>query len=124
MTTIVLLNCSTSWCQSKSPKGGVEPDAIPSTGYVEQTDSLVTIPISFIKIANSKMVELNYEKEINTKLKEIIANDSLIVSGLSTELNNCAREADIKIRKIRKERNIFIGVSAGVSVLFLLLMLR
>ena len=77
-----------------------------------------------IKIANSKMVELKYEKEINRDLRSIIANDSLVIYGLSTELDNTLRESEIRIKKIKKERNIAVGVSAGVAALLLLLLLK
>ena len=120
LTTIALLSCSTSWCQSKLEVN----DTISFKGDSVQTDSLVTIPISMIKIANSKMVELKYEKEINRDLRSIIANDSLVIYGLSTELDNTLRESEIRIKKIKKERNIAVGVSAGVAALLLLLLLK
>lgn len=124
MITIVVLNCSTSWCQSKVGRSGVEPDTIPSTGGLEQTDSLVLIPISAIKVANAKMIELKYEKEINNKLVNIIKNDSIVVYGLNTELDNVLRESDIKIRKIKKERNIFIVTTVTAALISLLLLIK
>lgn len=124
MITIVVLNCSTSWCQNKVNKSGVEPDILPSTGVEEQTDTLVSVPISFIKIANGKMTELKYEKEINANLRQIVHNDSLIIYGLNYELNNCAEISEYKIKKIRKQRNILIGTTIGAAALSLLLLLK
>lgn len=124
MITIALLSCSTSWCQNRVSKGGVEPDTIPSTGGLEQTDTVVSIPISYIKIANSKMVELKYEKEINKSLRQVISNDSLIIDGINTELDNCLRESDIKVRQIKKERNIFIGTTIASVIVTILLLVK
>lgn len=111
---IVVLNCSTSWCQN---------DTIPSTGVGEQADSLILVPISAIKTANSKMVELKYEKEINNNLRAIISNDSLIIDGLNTTIDNINTEHNKKIRKVKRQRNAFIGSTVGVSLLLLLLLL-
>jgi len=124
LTTIVVLNCSTSWCQNRVSKGGVEPDILPSTGVEEQTDTLVSVPISFIKIANGKMTELKYEKEINSNLRQVVHNDSLIIDGLQYELDNCAEIAEYKIKKTRKQRNIFIGTTIGAAALSLLLLVK
>ncbi|MBO7693030.1 MAG: hypothetical protein J6Y28_09625 [Acholeplasmatales bacterium] len=124
MITIVVLNCSTSWCQSRVSKGGVEPDTIPSTGVLEQTDTVVAIPISFIKIANSKMVELKYEKEINSNLIEVVKNDSLVISGLEYELNNCLENKEVEVKRIRKQRNIFIATTIGAALVSLLVLLK
>ena len=124
MTTIVVLNCSTSWCQSKVSKGGVEPDILPSKGGLEQVDTMVSVPISFIKIANGKMTELKYEKEINSNLKEIVHNDSLIIDGLNYELDNCLENKERAVKKIRKQRNILIGTTIGAAALSLLLLVK
>ena len=124
MTTIVVLNCSTSWCQNRVSKGGVEPDTIPSTGVGEQIDSFVSVPISFIKIANGKMTELKYEKEINSNLRQVVSNDSLIIDGLNYELNNCLANTEIKVKKIKKQRNILIGTTIGAAALSLLLLVK
>lgn len=55
---MLLLSCLKSWCQSNSPTGG-------------QTDS-ITIPISYIRLANQKLIENKYNKQI------IVQQDSLI----------------------------------------------
>ena len=124
LTTIVVLNCSTSWCQNRVSKGGVEPDILPSTGVEEQTDTVVSVPISFIKIANGKMIELKYEKEINANLRQVVHNDSLIIDGLTYELNNCAAIAEYKIKKVKRQRNILIGTTIGAAALSLLLLVK
>lgn len=107
---IVVLNCFTSWCQNN--------DSISSTGGLEPTDSLVLIPISSIKIANSKMIELKYEKEINKELRHIIVNDSVIISSLNQDIIN----SNVKIQKYKKQRNI-IASGGLVSLLLLIISL-
>ena len=119
----VVLSCSTSWCQNKK-HNSVEPDTLPSTGVVTETDSIVSIPISFIKIANGKMVELKYEKEINSNLRQVVHNDSLIIDGLNYELDNCLENKEREVKKIRKQRNIFIATTIGAALLSLLVLVK
>lgn len=113
---IVVLNCSTSWSKNNIARS--------FTGDGESNDTLVTVPISAIKIANAKMVELKYEKEINTKLRTIIANDSLIQAGLNNEIQFIKEDNNKKLSKIKKQRNIFIGTTIGASLLFLVLLAK
>lgn len=108
---IVLLSCSTSWCQNKH--------TIPFTGVVEQGDTLVEVPISTIKIANSKMIELKYEKQINANLREVVLNDSIIIKGLQ---NNIVVEQN-KSKKYKKERNIAGGAGIGLLILLIISLL-
>ena len=48
-----------------------------STGGVYPDDS-VLVSYNDLRNANSKMIELKYTKEANSKLKDIISNDSII----------------------------------------------
>ena len=112
---IVLLSCcSYSWSQSKADTSYISP-----TGVVEQ-DS-VLIAISDLKIANAKMIELNYEKEINEQLRGLIQTDSNIIDALSTNLTACEMNTEVKVAEIKKQRNIAIGAGSGASLLFLVL---
>ena len=106
---IVLLNCSTSWCQN---------DTISSTGVVEQKDSLVLVPISALKVANAKMTELKYQKEINADLRKIINNDSAIISTLTQNVINNKQQAI----KYKKQRNI-VGCGGIGAILLLIISL-
>lgn len=103
---IVVLSYSTSWCQN---------NVIPSTG--ELSDSLVLIPIEAIKIANSKMIELKYQKEINDSLRSIISNDSAIIS----EYKELTNKKDRTIKKVKKQRNSIVFGSAILILLALFL---
>lgn len=113
---IALLSCSTSWCQN---------DTISSMGGLEQTDSLILVPISAIKIANSKMIELEYEKEINDNLRKIILNDSSIIATLNNSVKEL--EKDIiattnKANRYKKQRNILITGGSGICVVLAVLL--
>lgn len=112
----ILCTCSCSWCQSKVN------DSIPLTGVVTQTDS-VLISINDIKVANAKMIELKYEKEINENLIATIQTDSVLINALSTNLSACEITMETRINEIKKERNIAIGAGAGTSLLFLVLLI-
>ena len=103
---IVVLSYSTSWCQN---------NVIPSTG--ELSDSLVLVPIEAIKIANSKMIELKYQKEINDSLRSIISNDSAIIS----EYKELTNKKDRTINKVKKQRNSIVFGSAILILLALFL---
>lgn len=107
---VLLLSCSISWCQN---------DSLSLTGDVEQDSILV--PISAIRIANAKMIELKYEKEINRNLRECIQTDSILISSLSANLGAYKLDAEAKIIEIKKQRNIAIGAGSGTSLLFLFL---
>ena len=85
-------------------------------GVVEQGDTLIEVPISTIKIANSKMVELKYQKEINANLKQVIANDSIIIAGLK---NNVLYEKN-KAKGYKKQRNIAGGAGIGALLIVIL----
>lgn len=110
--TLLVLSYSTSWCQN---------DSIPSTG-VGEPDS-VLVAISAIKVANAKIIELKYEKEINKNLRDCIQNDSILISALSTNLSACEINSNNKIAEIKKQRNIAIGAGSGTSLLFLILLI-
>lgn len=111
---LLLWTCSTSWCQSNFP------DSIPLTGEEMQTDSVV-VSISALRIANAKIIELKYEKEINKNLKDCIQNDSILIDALSNNLSACEMNTEIKVAEIKKQRNIAIGAGSGTSLLFLIL---
>ena len=70
------------------------------------------------------MVELKYEKEINSNLIEVVKNDSLVISGLEYELNNCLENKEVEVKRIRKQRNIFIATTIGAALVSLLVLLK
>ena len=95
---IVLLSCSTSWCQN-------ENDSIPSTGERIATPDSVLISFDDLRKANAKMVELKYEKEINDSLRSIIKNDDVIMR----EYKRNADALKKQISQVKRQRNYAIG---------------
>lgn len=88
-----------------------------------QSDSLVLIPISELKLANIKMTELKYEKIINDSLRVIINNDSNIIvkyKDVIVENNNKINALEYKVNKQNRQRNIAIGTTIAMIIAFLL----
>ena len=87
---------------------------ISSTGEVTEEDS-VSISYTDLKIVNSKLIELKYEKETNSILRTIIRNDSLIIDTLifdNTRLTNKVQTLNKTNKKYKKQRNV--GFSVGI----------
>lgn len=102
------MTCSISWCQNNDS--------------IHKLDSVI-VAVSALRIANAKMIELKYEKEINKNLVDIINTDSIIIDALNTNLDYCKREAKETTRKYKKQRNRAIEIGAGSSALFLVLLI-
>lgn len=62
----------------------------------------VLIAYDDLRTVNSKLVELKYEKEINAKLKEVIKNDSSIITTLETR-NYILAHDNKRLNKINKK---------------------
>lgn len=109
---MLALNCSITWCQN---------DSSSFTGVVEQDSVLVSI--NSIRIANAKMIELKYEKEINTNLRNIVKTDSILISSLSVNLDACELNKKEEINKYRKQRNkaIIFGIESSLILILLLI---
>ena len=85
-----------------------------STGRIEQ-DS-VTIAISDIRKANTKLIELSYEKDINKNLRQIIRNDSV----LAEQARQRYILLDRSCKKVTRQRNVaYCGVGAAIVLLIL-----
>ena len=95
---IVLLSCSTSWCQNDNA-------TIPSTGELSATPDSVLISFDDLRKANAKMVELKYEKEINDSLRSIIENDDVIMREYKRNVDAFKKQ----ITQAKRQRNIAVG---------------
>lgn len=89
---------------------------IPFTGGLEQ-DS-IKVAINDLRKANTKLIELSYEKDINKNLRQIVRNDSV----LAEQARQRYILLDRSCKKIKKQRNVAC-YSAGVAVLLLILSL-
>ena len=69
------------------------------------------------------MIELKYEKEINSNLRNIIINDSVIIDELNNTIVKNENIYKKNISKVKKERNISYGISIGSIILFIISLL-
>lgn len=104
---IVLLNYSNSWSENS---------IISSTGGVPDS---VLVAVDDLRVANAKMVELKYEKEINADLRQIVKNDSIVIVALREDNTAIATQA----KKYKKQRNIAGGTGIGVLLLLIISLL-
>jgi hypothetical protein len=102
---LLLLTCSTSWSQNN-----IEQDS-------------VLVPLSAIKVANAKMIELEYEKQLNRELLELSSNDSILIDALYTNAYNDAIVYENNIKKVKNQRNMAITIGSGSSLILLLLLI-
>lgn len=112
---IVLLGCSINLLASSVDMTCTHL----STGGVVVEDS-VLISYNDLRLANSKLIELDYEKKINTTLRTIVANDSIIIQHYKN--NNTLLNKSYK--KAIRQRNIAIGGGIVFSIVTLLLLLK
>ena len=98
LITIVLLSCSTSWCQNDNA-------TISSTGELTASPDSVLIAFDDLRKANAKMVELKYEKEINDSLRSIIKNDDAIMREYRSNVDALKKQ----IKQVKRQRNLTIG---------------
>ena len=82
-----------------------------STGDVVQPNDSVLISYDDLRLANSKLIELEYEKQINNNLRSVIYNDSIVIRDY--QILNERINKDYK--KVIRQRNIAIG---GAAVIF------
>ena len=68
-----------------------------STGGVYPDDS-VLVSYDDLRSANAKMIELKYTKEANSKLKDIIRNDSIIKVKQANIINTTNK----KVKRCKK----------------------
>lgn len=91
---IALLSYSTScWADDYSLTG-------------EVSDS-VLISYDDLRTVNGKLIELEYTKSINAKLRQVISNDSIIINDYTKLNKNLKADCSKAIR----QRNICFGVA-------------
>lgn len=88
-----------------------------STG--EPTKDSVLIAYSDLRIANSKMIELKYEQEINRNYRTIVSNDSIAINSLNLRIDNMVENHKRDIKRVKRERNLLGITSIGAFVALL-----
>ena len=91
---------------------------IPFTGGLEH-DS-IKVAIDDLRKANTKLIELSYEKDINKNLRQIIKNDSV----LAEQARQRYILLDRSCKKIKKQRNIGVGAAIGSILLFIISIIK
>lgn len=80
------------------------------------------ISINDLRVANAKMIALDYEREINYNLRQHITNDSNIINVLNNRIRLADTQHKEQIKKVKQERNAACGVSV-VSIILLIISL-
>src|SRR5574344_483748 len=111
LVMIVLLHSFMSWSKSNN-------DSIYSSTGGPTNDS-VLIAYSDLRVANSKMVELKYEKEINRNYRTIVSNDSIAIGNLNLRINNLVENHKRDIKRVKRERNLLGITSIGAFIALL-----
>ena len=91
-----------------------------STGKVFISEDSVLISYNDLRIVNSKLIQLDYEKQINTNLRTIIKNDSIIIKDYKV-LNNRINK---NRKKVVRQRNIAIGSGVLFFISSILLLVK
>ena len=108
---IVLLSCSTSL----SSRGQTINS---STGGF--TNDSVKVAINDLRKANIKLIQLDYEKDINKNLRQIIANDSV----LAEQARQRYILLDRSCKKVTKQRNVACCSAASAIILLILSLIK
>lgn len=87
------------------------------------SDNYALVSCDALRLANAKMAELEYEKEINKNLKEIVFNDSIIISSLKTNIEIVEEERKQEVKSVKKKLYIAEGCSGGLLILLVLSLL-
>lgn len=115
---IVLSNYSMSYCMNN------EECVISSTGRQVQSSDSTLISFNDLRLVNSKLIELKYEKEINNDLLDIIKNDSIILLNTKQTYEKELNNSKLEIKQQKKEKNIYKGVSIITALLLILSILK
>lgn len=105
---IVLLGCSINLSASNIDVDNLHP----FTGERKQSNDSVLISYDDLRLANSKLIELDYEKQINNKLHSIIVNDSIIIRDYKVLNERINKDC----KKAIRQRNIAIGGAAAFFI--------
>lgn len=93
-----------------------ESDTIPSTG---RQDS-VLVAYDDLRKVNSKLIELEYERNINKQLRTVVYNDSIAISNLRSSISRITDDCERNNKRIKKQRNVAEGVGIVAIVLLII----
>lgn len=112
---IVLLGYSTNLYANK------QIDSLKlSTGEVFILEDSVLISYDDLRIVNSKLIQLDYEKQINANLRTIIKNDSIVIKDYKLLNDRISKNC----KKVVRQRNIAIGTGVLFFISSILLLVK
>lgn len=125
--TVLLGSYSRSWCQSE-----INNVVHPPRG-VNTTDTVVSVPISMIKVANSKIIKSKLYKDIIEEQDSIINLQKLKYNTISNEvkilqynLDNTNRVNDNlnkSVERIKRNNRYLVGGGAVCAIAFVVCLL-
>lgn len=125
---IVLLGSySRSWCQSE-----INNVVHPSRG-VNTTDTVVSVPISMIKVANAKIIKSKLYKDIIEEQDSIISLQKLKYNTINNEIkilqcnldntNKVNDNLNKSIERIKRNNRYLVGGGAVCAIAFVVCLL-
>ena len=91
-----------------------------STGEVFIPEDSVLISYDDLRIVNSKLIQLDYEKQINANLRTIIKNDSIVIRDYKFLNDRISKNC----KKAVRQRNIAIGAGVLFFISSILLLVK
>ena len=91
-----------------------------STGEVFIPEDSVLISYNDLRIVNSKLIQLDYEKQINANLRTIIKNDSIVIKDYKLLNDRISKNC----KKAVRQRNITIGAGVLFFISSILLLVK
>ena len=91
-------------------------DTISSTGGQDS----ILIAYDDLRKVNSKLIELDYERNINEHLKSIINNDSIAINNLRNGISRINSDCERNTKRIKRQRNIAGGIGIGAIILLII----
>ena len=92
----------------------------PSTGEQVVLKDSVLIAYDDLRIVNSKLIQLEYEQQINANLRNVIQNDSIIIRDYKVLNERINKDC----KKAVRQRNIAIGAGALFFITSLILLVK
>lgn len=125
--TVLLGSYSRSWCQSE-----IDNVVHPPRG-VNTTDTVVSVPISMIKVANAKIIKSKLYKDIIEEQDSIISLQKLKYNTINNEIkilqynldntNKVNDNLNKSIERIKRNNRYLVGGGAVCAIAFVVCLL-
>ena len=91
-----------------------------STGEIVTPEDSGLISYNDLRIVNSKLIQLDYEQQINANLRTIIKNDSIVIKDYKLLNDRISKNC----KKVVRQRNIAIGTGVLFFISSILLLVK